>query len=1099
MPDFNVFFSNRLEILGEQLARIVRTPLCSPLTPEIVVVQSRAMERWISMELARHNGISANCRFPFPNAFLRELFKCFIPDLTEPSPWDPEIMSFTIMKLLPSCLDLPRFSNIKAYLKQDANRLKLYQLSDKIADLFDQYLVFRPELVFRWEKNDIPDNQDQAWQAILWQKLVEINGTLHRARLRKKVFDAFNAGTVDRSTLPERVSIFGVSYIPLFHLETFAVLSKATPINFFLLNPCKEYWTDIISAKQHQRIRRTYPDTDGITAELHIEEGNQLLASMGNLGQDFFQLLGNFDAEFHEVFDESPGNNMLSHVQFDILALRNRGPEGPDMQTESSNLVSREKPAQISERDNSIQVHCCHSPMREIEVLHDNLLAFFEEDPGLLPKDIIVMVPDIEKYAPYVNAVFDVQSNDTRRIPFSIADQTISQQSRLVDAFLSLLDLKDSRLTATQILRLLEYESVKQTFGFSNADIQILEQWVGDTRIRWGRDVNDRLKFDLPRFSENTWSQGLNRLLLGYAMPGYNRYMFEGILPYDDIEGHDAGILGNMAEFLERIFRSVKIMEHPKTLMHWQKALHFILEQFFLPEEDTERDRQTLRKIFDELADRQTQTGLDEKLDLDVIRAYLCRRLDQNSFGMGFMSRGVTFCAMLPMRSIPFKVLCLVGLDADAFPRDLQPLSFDIMARNAKIGDRSRRNDDKYLFLESIISARQKIYISYVGQSIQDNSRIPPSVLVSELLDVVEAGFYLPQKNIHDHVVTDHRLQAFSPHYFRGESKLFSYSEENMLASSRRAWRREPDAFISESLEISEVEFEEWKTLDIDTLIMFFSNPTRFLLEKRLGLFFGSRASIAEDRENFELSALQRYTIEQNLINSRINGMAFDDFRSIQRGLGQLPPGSVGDYLYDEMSMDADSFVQRIEKYTREKVAVPLDFNYETSGFFLFGRLLDIYAPGYIHMRYAKRKAKDLLQLWIYHLVYCEVKPENSPANSFLICKDTTQKFSKPSSPQKILAGLLELFRQGLTEPVHFFPETSLNYVQHNQNEKNNRQSALARAKYRWQGDKYSHAESEDPYYQRCFENTDPIDEAFEEIAKRVYDPLLAHLTDIKI
>ena len=224
--------------------------------------------------------------------------------------------------------------------------------------------------------------------------------------------------------------------------------------------------------------------------------------------------------------------------------------------------------------------------------------------------------------------------------------------------------------------------------------------------------------------------------------------------------------------------------------------------------------------------------------------------------------------------------------------------------------------------------------------------------------------------------------------------------------------------------------------------------------------------------------------------------MALDDFRPIQRGLGQHPPGSVGDYLYDEMSMGADSFVQRIEKYTREKVEVPLDFDYETAGFILQGRLSDIYAPGYIHMRYAKRKAKDLLKLWIYHLIYCEVKPENFPDDSFLICKDKTQKFSKPSSPQKILKVLLKLFRQGLTEPVHFFPETSLEYVQQAQNEKNTRQTALSRAKFRWEGDEYGyyHAESEDPYYQRCFENIDPIDDAFEEIANRVYEPLLAHL-----
>jgi exodeoxyribonuclease V gamma subunit len=1099
MPDLNVFFSNRLEIIAEQLARIVGTPLSSPLTPEIIVVQSQGMERWISMELAKYNGISANCRFPFPNAFLQDLFKRFIPELPEPSPWDPDIMSFAIMKLLPACLDRPEFKNINAYLKEDANHLKLFQLSDKIADLFDQYLVFRPELVFSWEENNIPDDQIQSWQATLWRKLVEINGSMHRARFRKKLFDQLDAGSVEISYLPQRVSVFGISYLPLFHLETFAVLSNTIPINFFLLNPCKEYWTDIVSEKQHQRIRRKFPDTDDIAAELHFEEGNRLLASMGNLGKDFFHLLGNFNVEFHDLFDELPCHDMLSYIQADILTLRNRGPADPNDQSGPSTTPSPEESVQLKDWDNSIQVHSCHSPMREIEVLHDNLLAFFEEDPNLLPKDIIVMAPNIEMYAPYIHAVFDVQPNDSRRIPFSIADQTVRQESRLIDAFFSLLDLKDSRLTATQILRLLEYSSIKQTFAFSDADIQVFERWVGQTRIRWGKDVNHRLKFDLPRFSENTWSSGIKRLLLGYATPGYHRDMFEGILPYDEIEGNDTRILGSVTEFLERVFRCVKILEHPKTLGRWQKALHFILEHLFLPDEDTERDRQTLRKIFDELADRHNQTGLDEKLDFDVIRAYLGGRLDQKSFGSGYISRGVTFCSMLPMRSIPFKVMCLVGLDADAFPRDYQPLSFDIMARNARIGDRSRRNDDKYLFLESMMCARKKFYISYVGQNIQDNSRIPPSVLVSELLDLIEAGFYLPQKNIRDHVLTVHRLQAFSPSYFQGEAKLFSYCEENMLASNQSRYRREPDAFIAEKLVMSKEEFEEWKVVDIDTLCLFFSNPTRFLLEKRLGLFLGRKASMTEDRENFELSALQRYGIEQNLINSRLNGMEFNDFRPIQRSLGQLPPGMVGDCLYDEMSAGADSFVQQIEDYTREKVKVPLDFDYEISGFSLRGRLTDIYAPGYIHVRYANRKVKDLLKLWIYHLIYCEVKSENLPADSFLFCKDKAQKVSRPSNPGKILKELLELFRKGLAEPIHFFPETSFKYVQQIQNDENNRQSALNKAEYRWQGDEFKRGEIEDPYYRRCFENMDPIEGSFEEIAKRVYQPLLAHLTEIVV
>jgi exodeoxyribonuclease V gamma subunit len=256
---------------------------------------------------------------------------------------------------------------------------------------------------------------------------------------------------------------------------------------------------------------------------------------------------------------------------------------------------------------------------------------------------------------------------------------------------------------------------------------------------------------------------------------------------------------------------------------------------------------------------------------------------------------------------------------------------------------------------------------------------------------------------------------------------------------------------------------------------------------------------VTQDRENFELSALQRYTIEQNLVDSRLSGMSPADFRPIQRGLGQLPPGRVGDCLYDEMSSDTEGFVRQIEKYTSEKVDPPLDFDYELCGLLLRGRLPDMYAPGYIHMRYARRKAKDLLKLWLHHLICCQLKPEKFTGNSFLVCKDKIEKFNRPANPRQIMETLLDLYLTGLTQPLHFFPETSLVYVQQAQNEKNTRQKALSRARFRWAGGDYDKmtAEGGDRYYQRCFDNMDPIDATFEEVAKRVYTPLLAHLEKI--
>ena len=325
MPNLNIYLSNRLEILVEQLAQIIRTPLSSPLVPEIILIQSRGMERWISLELANHTGICANFHFPFPNAFLQEIFKRFISDLPQPSPWDPERLTFTIMNVLPACLDQSGFENLKSYLKEDPNHLKLFQLSEKIALTFDQYMVFRPELLFNWEAHDKTDDPDYIWQATLWRRLLKINGPKHRARLHHDLHEMLAGGSIETAQLPERISVFGISYLPPFHLETLTAISRYTPVNFFLLNPCREYWTDIVSQKTQQRIRRNYPDTEELSEELHFEEGNRLLASMGRLGRDFFQLLNDLGGEFHEMFAEPSCHDMLSCIQSDILTLKNRG------------------------------------------------------------------------------------------------------------------------------------------------------------------------------------------------------------------------------------------------------------------------------------------------------------------------------------------------------------------------------------------------------------------------------------------------------------------------------------------------------------------------------------------------------------------------------------------------------------------------------------------------------------------------------------------------------------------------------------------------------------------------------------------------------
>ena len=1095
-----------MEILVKQLAGIIRTPLPGPFTPEIIVVQSRGMERWISMALAGLNGISANCSFPFPNAFLEDIIKKLIPDLPDISVFDPEIMTFRLMKIIPRCAGLQGFEDLKAYLAGDSDHLRLYQLAGRIADLFDQYQVFRPQLLFQWEQSKEKKMPPYGWQARLWRELVHGHENLHRARLRANLLDQINALGINPDRLPVRISLFGISHLPPFHLQAFAELSRHIQVNLFLIDPCREYWADIVSDREIKKIRRKNPQITANIDWYHFEKGNRLLAALGTLGRDFFELVSDLDCEIVEQFEDPPDDSVLTCLQSDILNLRDREINRVDGPVESitDNMPTPGSAPEIFRwpgQDTSIQVHSCHSPLREIEVLHDNLLAMFEEDPELLPKDIMVMTPDIETYAPYIHAVFDSQTDPSLRLPHSIADQSPRADSRMTEGFLALLDINDGRLGATQVLALLEFPGIKERFDLVESDLIVIERWVKDTQIRWGFDAASRLKAGLSGFSENTWQAGLERLLLGYAMPGNNKDMFNGILPYDHIEGGDAQILGNFLNFIDSLLAWSARLEQPRNLNEWRMTLTTLIDRFFKPDEKEERELQILRNLFDGLADIENSADHHDDIQAAVVRSHLKSRLAQNRYGSGFLTGGITFCAMLPMRSIPFKIICLVGMNNDAYPRDFQPFNFDLMARHPRPGDRSRRHDDKYLFLESILSARKKLYISYVGQSIQDNSILPPSALVSELLDTIEKSFGVADKNMLENIVTRHRLQPFSPGYFRSGSGLFSYSMENMLAGM--AEKADPPAFVPARIPLSPEEAAQWQKLDLDSLCRFFSNPARFFIQRRLGFLLEEKSPLSEDRENFVLVALEKYLVEQNLFKARLSGSALEDFMPVQKALGQFPHGHVGDFHYNEMGIEAENFVSKIKDFTRLVAGKPIEIDLKIAGFDLKGRVSEIAESGFVNIRYARKRVADILTSWIQHLALCHGAPGQYPQTSVLICKDSATQFGAVPDSKDLLEDLLNLFRRGLEGPLHFYPEASRQYAEYKLNKSDSEQSALAKAGLKWLGpdspQKYARAESDNPYYDLCFRRMDPLDDEFKKIALKVFTPLFANSREFRL
>ncbi|MEI6314121.1 MAG: exodeoxyribonuclease V subunit gamma [Syntrophus sp. (in: bacteria)] len=1078
MSGLKLYTSNRVEELSACLAELMRDdPLRDPLQAEIIIVQSRGMERWLSLELARHLGICAHIRFPFPIHFVYDVFRHTLGNIPETSPYDPAVLTWKIMHLLPRSLDGEAFQSLRYYLGNGGMDLRCYQLSARIAGVFNQYLLFRPEMIRKWERGD-----ENHWQAVLWRNLAQgIESSLHLAALQEAFFQGLREQAPAWPDMPRRVSVFGVSALPPFHLKILATIANFMEVNLFLMNPSREYWHDIVSDREMTRIAertKSFGFSEG--EDLHLEHGHGLLASLGTLGRDFFQLLNDYPLTENTLFEEPGEENLLRTIQSDILNLRERGREGKKL---------------LPETDNSLRIHSCHTPMREIEILQDRLLSFFADDPGLKPGDILVMTPDIGLYAPFIQAVFSLPSDDSRWLPFSIADRSIPQESPLIETFFRLLALNGSRFPASEVFDILATPAVRERFSLSETDLQEIHHWLQDTGIRWGTDAESRGGMGLPSLPWNTWRAGLERLLLGYALtaPPEGR-LFQGILPYNQIEGSVTDILGRFLNFTDTLFRSVSALSEQRTLQGWAECLLDFSDNFFAATEERLRDLQALRRTLHKLAELQELSGFPERIPLDTVRAWLKENIAGQTFGTGFLTGGVTFCAMLPMRSIPFRIICLLGMGDDSYPRRSFTPGFDLMTKQPRPGDRSLRNDDRYLFLEAILSARDKLHISFVGQDIRDNSSRPPSVLVSELIDSIEEGFEFSQGEIRAGLVLKHPLQAFSPAYFGDNRQLFSYSPENAAAARRAVGKREgPRALISADLPGAG---EEWQTVNLSALCRFFANPVRYLLQERLGIRLEDDQAILEDKEHFTLDNLEKYQLRRELIDQGLSGLDITSRQETLLAAGRLPHGNPGICSYEDQHHSATAFLARLAPLSSGRRLADLIVDSTIGPYHLTGRIEHRYEQGVIHFRPAKVRANDRLQIWITHL-FLHLTPDfEGLRQSTYVGEDMTCRYPSLTDPGEHLAKLLAIYWEGLHHPLHFFPRTSAAYAEaifKGKEEDAAMNAALSQWRgYKGKGNNQQPGEREEPYVQLCFTDTDHLDDAFQELSLSIFVPILA-------
>ena len=1037
--------------LADQLINeLDEKPAKNVLAPEVFVVQNHGMANWLSLYLADQKGIAANLEFEFPAERIWKLIRTIDPDIPKDLPSDRHPMTWSLMKLLKDPKVLSEYPKLEYYIgdgKADENIVRAWKLCSRIADVFDQYLIYRPVLIEKWEQGQLqnPKSKTEQWQARLWEKLKSEwkskgynQNWMHRVELQRELLEQIESGNLDLTKLPQRITVFGVSMMPPAFTKVFTKLSGLIDVCFYQFKPVSN--SDPIKNSLVQSLGNIFAEQQGILRKNfeHAEElSNTAVAE-----------------------DEKPKESLLQAVQSDLKNDRK----------DFSNKVDTDT------SDRSIQIHSCHSPMREVEVLYDQLLAALDENSDLNPDDILIMTPDIQTYSPVIEAVFGSPEEGQPAIPFQIADRSTQSQQSVKEVFLTILTLCESRFKVTDVINLIENDIVKESFGFDEEDIELLLAWIQDNKIWWGVNGSFKEKMGLPKSDSFTWKSGLNKMMAGFVMKPNEDELFKGIYPYKEIESSENAVLtGKLYGLMQKLFELHELIQkdlHPKD---WCNKLLNIIDTFLPDSRDYYWQLSELRKAVKDLASSAELGGFSQAISFSIVRMWLENYLEEQATGGGGLGRGVTFSSLKPMRSIPFKMIGMIGMDEGKFPKSKIPIEFNLIESSPKEGDPVRAEEDRYLFLENILLAKEHLYFSYVGQSNQQDVKFPPSVVLKEFLDYLEESYGIDSKSL----VKEHPLQGFSNKYFE-EDSLFTYSKtkEGINESLSSGALLDP-RFLNRSLSSPE---EDWKSTSINELVSFYQHPARYLLRNRIGIYLSEEETITEAREPFALKGLESYSVGQELLQRFMEDKPLSSHEEHLRARDMLPEGWSGEQAFRQKTKEVEEFGANLKSEIRHTGTQSLEVNLTIDDFQVVGKIANIYPDAVIDFRFGSMRPKDLSQMWIRHLCFQQLKPEGHPGLSKLFTRDKKKPFveyrlGEVEDPGAVLSGLLETYLEGLQANTFFFPESSFAYAHEVYLNKKDKSAGLYKASKKWVREWGSYpGEGEDPYNKLLLGDENPLE-----------------------
>jgi exodeoxyribonuclease V gamma subunit len=1088
--------SERADALVEALADVLSTDAVDVFAPDVVAVPARGVERWLTQRLSHRlgagvdgasdggsdggsdgvsdgAGVCANVVFPWPSRLVADA-------IAAGSGVDPAADPWRAGRALWSVLDVIDASATEAWLAPLGRHLgqghgRRFIAARHLTDLFDAYAAHRPAMLGDWVRGVDSDGlggpipADLSWQPELWRRLRQRIGVPSPAERLDAACAALRADP-SCSGLPGRVSLFGPTRLTTDQVAVLAALAEHRDVHLWLPHPSAELWNAVAEVGGERPLRRDDP-TAGAAS-------HPLLSSLGRDAREMQLVLSTTEAAVSHAYHPltEPPDTLLGRLQDALRS--NTSPPGVPLGE------AADRRALLAAGDRSLQVHACHGRARQVEVLREVLLGLLAADATLEPRDVLVMCPDIEIYAPLISATFGLGSTEDvdpaqhpgHRLRVRLADRSLRQTNPVLATLARVLELADARVTASQVLDLAALPPVRRRFRFDDESLERLREWVAASGTRWGLDAAHRAPYRLECLGQNTWAAGLDRLLLGAAMSEDDLRWVGLALPLDDVDSGDIDLAGRLAELVDRLTATLDSLRDDQSLTDWLAALSGALDSLTTVSTADAWQLSQARRQLDEVA----ETAGDEPVALSLadVRALLADRLQGRPTRAGFRTGNLTVCSMVPMRSVPHRVICLLGLDDGAFPRSTGIDGDDVLARDPRVGERDRRSEDRQLLLDAILAATEHLVVLYTGADERTNVTRPAAVPVGEILDVVDATVRTADgSRARDQVVCRHPLQPFDARNFTagalGADGPFSFDRASLAGARAAAQPRHPHKpFLSGPVPMPD-RTDAADQVELDDLLYFLEHPVRGFLRRRLNILVAEEGDELDEALAVDLEGLRQWNVGDRWLTSRLAGHDPERCGAAEWRRGVLPPGAIGVRALAAVEQSAEPLVAATAQVRTDRRPTSHDISVTLpSGTALTGTVGDVHGHRLVRSVYSRLGPKHRVRAWAQLLALAAAEPDTSwqattlgrPPRGTGVCRSTMGGLSGHQATT-VLGELVDLYRRGLAEPLPLPVATSCEYARLRLRGTTEAR-ALEAARVKWDGD---YGDGRDRYHLRVW------------------------------